>query len=172
MYYLGKKALDKFDYNVPLQLNFFEDAMVGAHLNRFQIYPDGVNLYLDNFSKRNEISTHNIDGKSRFVYVQLHGRLGNWLFQIFSAYGIAKSSNRYLLIFGNNPDIPKLFSGILLEGGVFYVNRCDLDITNFVTYDESNENDPTKNCFLYNENLVRDEKDLFLFGYFLFITAA
>ena len=169
IYYLGKKALDKFDHTVPLQLNFFEDAMVGAHLNRFHIYPDSVNLYSDNFSKKSEISIHNIDGKTRFIYVQLHGRLGNWLFQIFSAYGIAKRSNRYLLIFGDDPDIPKLFSGILSEGWVFYVNKRHLDITNFVTYDESNENDPIKNCFLYNENLGRDfalEKDLFLFGYF------
>jgi hypothetical protein len=166
LYYLGKKALDKFDDNIPLQPNFFEDAMVGAHLNRFQIYPDGVNLYFDNFSKKSEISIHNYDGKTRFIYVQLHGRLGNWIFQIFSAYGIAKRSNRYLLIFGDDPDIPKLFSGILSEGWVFYVNRGDLDITNFVTYDESNINDSTKNCFLYNENLGREEKDLFLFGYF------
>ena len=169
LYYLGKNALDKFHRDVPLQLNFFEDIMVGAHLNRFQLYPDGINLYFDNISKMREISIHNIDWKTRFIYVQLHGRLGNWLFQIFSAYGIAKRSGRALLIFGNDPDIPKLFSGILSEGGVFYIRRSDLDITNFVTYDESNENDPMKNCFLYNENLVRDfasDKDLFLYGYF------
>jgi hypothetical protein len=166
LYYLGKKALDKFDYNINLQVNFFEDAMIGSHLNRFQIYPDGVNLYSDKFSNKIEISIHNHDGKTRFIYVQLHGRLGNWLFQIFSAYGIAKRSNRYLLIFGDDPNIPKLFSAILSEGWVFYVNRSDLDITNFVTYDESNENDPTKNCFLYNEKLGLEEKDLFLFGYF------
>jgi hypothetical protein len=165
IYYVGHKALDIFFHQAPVT-NFFEDVMIGSNLNRFSIYPDHVDLFSNDFSENSLISTHIFDRKLRFIYVQLHGRLGNWLFQIFSAYGIAKRSGRALIIFGDDEDIPELFRGILLECGVFYVYRGDLDITNFVTYDETNENDPTKNCFEYNENLVRDDKDLFLCGYF------
>jgi len=165
IYYIGHKSLDHFA-NTPVIPNFFEDVMVGYNLNRFSIYPDHVDLFSNDFSENSLISTHNFDGTMRFIYIQLHGRLGNWLFQIFSAYGIAKRSGRVLVIFGDDQEIHELFRGILSEGGVFYVCRSDLDITNFVTYDESNENDPTKNCFLYNENLGLEEKDLFLYGYF------
>jgi len=165
MYYIGIKTMRCFLSSTFIP-NFFEDVMVGFNLNRFGICSDGVDLFSDNFSENKLISTHNSDGKIKFIYVQLHGRIGNQFFQIFSAYGIAKCSGRVLVIFGDDKDIPEMFRGILSEGGIFYVCREDLDLSNSVTYDESNENDPTKNCFLYNENLVREEKDLFLFGYF------
>jgi hypothetical protein len=167
IYYLGINAINTFDNDV---VNiFFEDIMVGHNLNRFGIYPDYNDLYADDFSKRGLISIHNFDGHIKFIYVRLHGRIGNWLFQVFSAYGIAKRSGRVLVIFGDDVEIPELFRGILSEGGVFYVNRSSLTISNYFTYDETDENDPGKNCFLYNENLVRDyasETDLLLFGYF------
>jgi hypothetical protein len=165
LYYIGLKALDVF-LNKPLVSNFFEDVMVGSNLNRFGIYPDGINLFSNDLYENTFVSIHNFERKMRFICIQLHGRLGNWIFQIFSAYGIAKRSGRVLIVIGDDSEIPEMFRGILSEGGVFYICRSNLDITNFVTYDESNENDPTKNCFLYNENLACDDKDLFLFGYF------
>lgn len=165
LYYLGLNALDIFFQQIPVT-NFFEDVMVGSNLNRLGIYPDCTDLFSNHFSDSGKISIQNNNGIVKIVCIQLHGRLGNWLFQIFSAYGIAKRSGRVLVVLGDDPEIPEMFRGILLEGGVFYLCRKDLDTSNFVTYDESNENDPTKNCFIYNENLARDDKDLFLFGYF------
>lgn len=165
IYYINLKAINLF-CNSQITSNFFEDVMVGSNLNRFTIYPDGVNLFSNDPSENTNISIHNFEGNLRFIYVQLHGRLGNWLFQIFSAYGIAKRYGRILVVLGDEPEIPELFRGVLLKGDVFYVRRSDMVLTNVVTYDESNENDPTKNCFLYNEHLGRDDKDLFLFGYF------
>jgi hypothetical protein len=140
IYYVSHKSLNHFA-NSPIIPNFFEDVMVGSSLNRFGIYPDGIDLFSNDFSENSSISIHNFDGKYRFIYLQLHGRLGNWLFQIFSAYGIAKRSGRGLVVFGDDKEIPDVVRGILSEGVVFYVWRSDLDVTNFVTYDESNENE-------------------------------
>lgn len=168
LYYTSLKSINLFS-NSQIVSNFFEDVMVGSNLNRLGVYPDHVDLFSNDLSENSFVSIHNFERKLRFICIQLHGRLGNWMFQIFSAYGLAKRSGRGLIVLGDDPEIPEMFRGILSEGGVFYVCRSDLDISNFVTYDETNENDPNKNCFMYNENLIRDfalDKDLFLFGYF------
>jgi hypothetical protein len=169
IYYLDRKAINKFNGEICVHLNFFEDVMVGVHLNKCGIYPDKISLYSDDFSDKSSISIHNFNNKIRFIYIQLHGRLGNWLFQVFSAYGIARKSGRVLIIFGDDPIIPPIFSSILNEGQVFYVHRDELNMNDHITYDESNENDPTKNCFQCYDRIVQDiapETDLFLFGYF------
>jgi hypothetical protein len=119
LYYLGKSALLKFENKQP-DFHLFEDIMVGMHLYVNGIYPDNVPLL-----HHEDLSIHNVNNKYVFLFVLLHGRLGNHLFQVCSAYGMAKKSGRKLIIIGDD-FLPPVFLNGLLQDDAFYICKNDI----------------------------------------------
>ena len=161
LYYLGKSALLKFENKQP-DFHLFEDVMVGMHLYVNGIYPDNVPLL-----NREDISVHNVNNKHVFLFVLLHGRLGNHLFQVCSAYGMAKQSGRKLIIIGDE-FLPPVFLKGLLQDDALYICKNDINYLALPRYDETNEQDSSINCFICDPNIVNSfGKDPgLLYGYF------
>jgi hypothetical protein len=165
LYYLSKKSIMTF--KVTPDYHLFEDVMVGMHLHINGIDPDDVPLIQEHKSDKKDISFHN-DGNIRpYLFVLLHGRFGNHLFQTFSAYGMAKRSGRKLVIIGEEVDPPGFLSEILKDDAL-YICQKNIDYLSIERYDETNEYDPRINCYLYNPNIVSGFGTGlgFLYGYF------
>ena len=165
LYYLSKTAMMCFEKQPDFHL--FEDVMVGMHLFINGFYPDDMPLIKEFKSNRNYISLHNDGGSRQYLFVLLHGRLGNHLFQVFSAYGIAKRSGRKLVIIGETFDVPD-FLKIIVNDGALYICKNDFDYLGLLKYDETNEQDPRINCFTYDPNILNNfgENPGLLNGYF------
>jgi len=166
LYYLGQKAMHSLDGNVDFHL--FEDIMIGMHMHVNGIHPDNVPFINGYDVIQKNVSFHN-DEKLPFLFVILHGRLGNHLFQLCSAYGIAKNNNRKLVVIGDEFEVPSIVAPFLNDNGnVFYVCKNDIDYMNMPRYDETNELDPNINCFVHNPNIILSFQfqNVLLYGYF------
>jgi len=110
MYYLSVASLLQLERRIRLgsfSLSFYEDMMVGNNLRQEGIFPISRPLYQNNFSGSfGAPSFQNADNKTRTLYVLLHGGLGNQMFQLASAYGLARKQGRYLVaLYSNNPSM-------------------------------------------------------------------
>jgi len=92
MYYLGPNAIRVL--NQSTYRCFYEDVTVGYSLNQANIYPVNTELYHDEDITK---TFHNHSNQKK-LYVKIHGGLGNQLFQVASAYGIAKKKNCILIL--------------------------------------------------------------------------
>lgn len=125
LYYLSRRALEKFNGSVAIKLFLAEDIMVGYHLNHARIEPSShidalysdyasnvANIsfhnnkhdiqYLD-MIKISTLTTHNPGYKQPLISLgmlcpQINGGLGNQLFKLGAAISIAREYNRELIV--------------------------------------------------------------------------
>lgn len=174
LYYLSKKALSCFDKSNSIKMIYYEDMMVGYHLNKFNIFPtDNNNLYSDNIIDSMKISYHN--GKHHNeLYMIIQGGLGNQLFQLACATKMAEKYNKKFVLNkttiipsphqNNNMDttlttLQTLFPKIPICNNIIYNNE-------YCTFTEK-ENE----CFMYTEKYLDDcfnvYNNVLLRGYFI-----
>lgn len=80
--------------NKETETFLYEDATVGYLLNKNNIFPTHIEFY-DDYNIHATFHNHYNHKK---IYIKLHGGLGNQLFQVASAYGLAKKHNRILIL--------------------------------------------------------------------------
>jgi hypothetical protein len=143
-----------------LVLNYNEDVMVGHNLGLLGIEPTHNPLYCDIPSLYGKFNLQNINGRSPFLFVRLHGGLGNQLFQCASAHGIAKMTGRLpVLVFTestahyqHNKEIREyvdsVFKGMCC---ISYKHICHMP---FVYWSETDPKTPPDACFTHNVELV------------------
>jgi hypothetical protein len=99
LYFLSKKSLDCFQSDRSLiKKIYYEDMLVGYHLNKHNIFPDAkYNLYSDYISASPKISYHN---QKHFeeLYVVIQGGLANQLFQIACGMQMADKYNKIFVL--------------------------------------------------------------------------
>jgi len=144
--------------------------MVGYYLGLCNIYPTNYDLYQDYFHFFHELSYQNIQNRHKKIYVQIMGGLGNQLFQIAAAYGIAKKHNRILIIvndtkkskFPHNDYLNIYFDTIFKDKNwlVIYNDKLPSNIKKCVEIDNAMD------CFQYNDNIINTDEDVYLNGYF------
>lgn len=100
MYYLSSNAVLCLA-SMLTHYNFFEDAYVGFNLNQRAVFPAQVELYSDRYFIPASISYHNARKK---IYCNLHGGLGNQLFQVASCIGLAAKHGSVLLLVSKSPN--------------------------------------------------------------------
>ncbi len=177
LYYLSNKSLHYF--NEPVEKIYYEDMMVGHHLNKQNIFPVSLrmnnksDLYSDDIRGSSVISYHNNKHYNE-LYSIVQGGLGNQLFQIMCAMNLAVKYDKTFVLNSRgiipNPHqknnikttidtIKKLFPNIL---------TCDNSIwhdTYHTFVEEKND------CFLYTKDKL-DEcfntyNNVVLKGYFI-----
>jgi len=110
MYYLSLASLLQLERRIRLgnfSISFYEDMMIGNNLRQEGIHPVSFPLYHNEFlGSFGAPSFQNTDIQIRTLYVLLHGGLGNQMFQLASAYGLARKQGRYLVaLYSNNPSM-------------------------------------------------------------------
>ena len=97
LYYLSKKSIECFNNGTQITDIYYEDMLVGYHLNKHNIFPEKNNLYSDNIHDSPTISYHN---KNHYndIYIILQGGLGNQLFQLGCAMTLAAKYDKQLKI--------------------------------------------------------------------------
>jgi hypothetical protein len=175
LYYLSKKSMNYFDEPNDVLNNYYEDMMVGYHLNKFNIFVDNANyiLYSDNIHDSNITSYHNTK-KYEDLYIIIQGGLGNQLFQIAAGISMAKKCNKQFTI--NVPsiipnthqqnDVNRTVSTLTSLFPSINVSTNAVDTRNYCKYIE------TKNeCFCYEskkmEQYIDTYSNVILHGYFI-----
>lgn len=160
MYYLSKKSISILSNVSDSREYFFEDIMVGHLLNKNGV---PINNYISYYDTMNYMNTtiQNIRN-AKFLFIRLHGGLGNQLFMVASAYKFAREKNMILILVNdakhmthNTADeftgtIFKQFNSIPIE---------KMNYTNVVLYNEPR-------CFDYSSSIVTTDSNYFLNGYF------
>ena len=179
MYYLSIPSimlLERMAQTEKLTRLFYEDMMVGANLRNQGIYPVSYPLYQNQFSCSFQApSFQNTDSQTRFLYVLLHGGLGNQMFQLASAYGMARDSGRYLvaLTTQNKAQYPHQSSAQEYTHSLFRNTPCvmatpDMFQTPAIEiYSELGEQ--LSKGFQYHPEILlslKPDKDILLKGYF------
>jgi hypothetical protein len=159
-----------------LVLNYNEDVMVGHNLGLLGIEPTHNPLYCDDPSLCGKLNVQNIASRIPFLFVRLHGGLGNQLFQCASAHGIAKMTGRLpVLVFTesaahyrHNKEIREyvdsVFKGMCC---ISYKHICHLP---FVYWSETDPKTPPDACFTHNAGIVANicaiQEPVLMDGYF------
>ena len=176
LYYLSQKSLKIFSNNISSF--FYEDIQIGWNLNQYDIYPTNYFLYneLDIYDKNSQhlfiANIHNDDKSIKTLYVRIHGGLGNQLFQIASAYGIARKHcmclvilyNNDLTIYSHNKSLFEFLDTIFKDLNYVCIDNIKLIANDVNIYSEINTNQNL--CYLYNHQIINENKDYFLDGYF------
>ena len=177
MYYLSVSSLLQLERRIRLgsfSLSFYEDMMIGNNLRQEGIHPVSFPLYQDEFlGSFGSPSFQNTDNQTRTLYVLLHGGLGNQMFQLASAYGLARKEGRYLVaLYSNNPSMyPHQNSFQDYTHTVFRNTPCLL-ATNQMFQDSAvevySELGNVSMGFEYHSEIfdTRKQKDVILNGYF------
>ena len=179
MYYLSIASLLQLERRIRLgnfALSFYEDMMVGNNLKQEGIHPVSYPLYQNDFlGSFSASSFQNADNQARTLYVLLHGGLGNQMFQLASAYGLARKQSRYLVaLYSNNPSMyphQKLFQDYTHT--IFRNTPC-IQATNQMFQDSAvevySELGNVSMGFEYHPEIfdtdTRKHKDVILNGYF------
>jgi len=138
MYYIGAST-------VPLLHNlngFCEDNAVGYKLNAHGIYPTFIELYTNQFTTCTSFENRR---NVKTIYVKLNSRLGNQLFQVASAYGLAKKHSRILILVSTQNLYTKTF---FKDFNIIHPDN----LPSMRHYDETD-----KQCFKYNESIISDD---------------
>jgi hypothetical protein len=156
LYYLSMKSLKTINkMNINVNTFFYEDVMVGYHLNLNNIFPTHKNVYVDKHSFDENI--HNADDKMKTIFVQLQGRIGNQLFQIMAGYKLAKINKMQLILVYdkniNNINYLQKFNTIHMSA------FSQLPYTYIIVYNE-------KRCFDYDLIQINPSNDYLIKGYF------
>ena len=124
--------------------------MVGHALNETQCtqydsYYDGMNY-----------NTYTIQNgqNNPFLFIKLHGRLGNQLFMASAAYQLAKKYNMILILIINNENIDIL--PIFDKFHYLYIEDVNVDVVHY----KENE------CFSYDPTIITQKANYMLNGYF------
>ena len=157
MYYLSSEAVrivNQSNYSF-----FYEDVTVGYSLNQAGIIPVYTKLYHD---EDITYTFHNHSNHNK-IYVRLHGGLGNQLFQVASAYGIAKKYNSILILvcdfqknsFPHQEEVDTYIKTLFSTFRIIHHNHLPV-IPHYYEMDNVQ-------CFQYNETL--GEKSIYIEGY-------
>lgn len=163
LYYLNTKAMDiliksRINYNI----DFYEDNMVGYFLNANNIFPHHYKTYYDNMEySQGCLQNHKC---LKFLYVHLHGGLGNQLFQVSSAYFMAKQKNMMLVLLykRNGQDMTHNSPDEFMKTIFSYFNYTyyeNINISKLKIYHEAK-------CFEYNPDIINEDANYLLSGYF------
>jgi hypothetical protein len=153
MYYLNEKSINIINNsNIDTSRFFYEDVMIGYHLNKNDIYPYKWNIYINNTFSLDE-NIHNIKNKIKILYVYLHGRLGNILFQISVGYMLSNKYKMTLILISDN---------ITDENKYILENFNSVEMKYVKGYNLFKET----RCFDYNENIITKNENYLLYGYF------
>jgi hypothetical protein len=178
MYYLSIPTimlLERKQQTENLSVCFYEDMMVGGNLKNQGIYPVEYPLYQNDFTCSFQAhSIQNTDNQTRFVYVLLHGGLGNQMFQLASAYGLARTSGRYLvaLTTQNKAQYPHQSSPQEYTHSLFQNTPCLLATPGLLqnpSIEIYSEMGDIPKGFQYHPDIIsslKAEKDIILQGYF------
>lgn len=175
MYYLSIPSimlLERMTQTEKLTMLFYEDMMVGANLRNQGIYPVQYPLYQNEFSCSFQApSFENTDNQTRFLYILLHGGLGNQMFQLASAYGMARNSGRYLVALNtqNKAQYPHQSSAQEYTHSFFRNTPCIMatpEIFQNPSIEKYSEMGDISKGFQYHPEIVSTEKDILLNGYF------
>ena len=159
LYFLSKKALECFSDRSQITKNYYEDVIVGYHLNKHNIYPEeGYNLYSDKISDSLKLSYHNSKHFDE-LYIVLKGGLGNQLFQLASAMQLAGMYKKKVVL--NTLAIsPNPHQGYNRDRTVTTLRRLfpALPITNEQIHPEHYHkfDEPTNDCFLFIESKLEE----------------
>ena len=173
-YFLSKKAIDCFHETYDVKIIYYEDMMVGYHLNQFNIFPvDGSELYSDHIYDSNRISYHNSKHIEE-LYMIIQGGLGNQLFQLACAMKMAEKYNKkfVLNIAGIIPN-PHQNNNINITINTIRLLFPDLPICNEKVLPQEfyNYKEDSNECFQYNEKKLDDcfnvYNNIVLDGYFI-----
>ena len=174
MYFLGNTCLSFLHqlYNEKkMEYCFYEDIMIGNNL-RFPVvsYP----TYVNDFQSQHRACFQNVDNKIRNLYVIIHGGLGNQLFQIASAFGLAQKHGYYLTVltldhprrYGHQKTLDEYIRTIFNR---FPCIRFKNEIMEGCH--KYSEIDTDNNCFEYSTKLAsklstKRDKDWLMYGYF------
>ena len=181
MYYLSIASLLQLERRIRLgnfALSFYEDMMIGNNLRQEGIHPVSYPLY------QNELlgsfgapSFQNADNQARILYVLLHGGLGNQMFQLASAYGLARKQSRYLVaLYSNNPSMYPHQKSFQDYTHTIFRNTPCIQATNQMFQDSAievySEIGDVSRGFEYHPEIFgaetdpRKQKDVILNGYF------
>jgi len=143
LYYVGPSVIP---YLHRLE-GMYEDIAVGISLSAHSIYPEHVPLDSNDLS----ISYKNSDRKK--IYIELYCRLGNQLFQVASAYGIAKKHNRTLILVSERNTYTETF---FKEFNIIQREH----LPSMRHYYEGDG----KQCFRYNDSILSND-DVYILGF-------
>jgi len=177
MYYLSLASLLQLERRIRLgsfAISFYEDMMIGNNLRQEGIHPVSFPLY------QNELlgsfgapSLQNDDNQTRTLYVLLHGGLGNQMFQLASAYGLARKQGRYLVaLYSNNPSMYPHQNSFHAYTHTIFRNTPCIQATNQMFQDSTvevySELGNVSMGFEYHPEIfdTRKQKDVILNGYF------
>ena len=182
MYYLSIPSLLQLERRIRLgnfALSFYEDMMIGNNLRQEGIHPVSYPLY------QNELlgsfgapSFQNAENQACTLYVLLHGGLGNQMFQLASAYGLARKQSRYLVaLYSNNPSMYPHQNSFQDYTHTIFRNTPCIQATNQMFQDSAIEvyseiGDVSMGFEYYPERIFgtetdpRKQKDVILNGYF------
>ena len=165
LYYLNIKSIDVLiNSNIDYNKFFYEDIMVGYILNQNNIFPYNYKTYYDNMEyNKGSIQNHN---NKFFLYVLLHGGLGNQLFQVSAAFELAKK-HKMILILLYKKEYHKFMTHNKSEDEFMktifsyfnYTYYENIDTSKVIIYNE-------KNCFDYDPNIINKNNDYLINGYF------
>lgn len=173
LYFLSRKSLNTF-LNDNITKIYYEDMMIGYHLNKYKIYPDNfIKLYSSIIYDSNLVSYHNIIHNNN-VYIVLQGGLGNQLFQLGTIIKIAEKFNKNFILNSNliipnyhqNNNISITLNKLISIMPNIKINNNELSKKDFHTYYENKNN-----CFIYDEhnldNCFSIYNNVILHGYFI-----
>lgn len=194
LYYLGIELIQWIVTKYPKSLpHFYEDISIGMAVNHYLSENNPVVESPENVVVKysTEVSTdqaptfyqniHNINNQRKYLFIDLQGGIGNQLFQVASAYGIAKRHDLYLVlvyypgeistIYQHNVSEREFLDTILSQFPIIsstqlktvYTNDNDANNPVFI-YEPSH---PINNAFKYNPNIIGSRsKSYYLRGYF------
>ena len=175
MYYLSIPTILQLERTRQLEKHFivfYEDMMIGANLKNQGIYPVAYPLYQNEFSGSFQApSIQNTDNQTRMLYVLLHGGLGNQMFQLASAYGLARGSGRYLVALNtqNKAQYPHQSFPQEYTHSLFRNTPCltaTPEIFQNPSIEKYSEMGNISKGFQYHPEIISTEKDMILQGYF------
>ncbi len=175
IYYLSNRAMRALTTGT-LVSNYNEDVMVGHNLGLIGIEPTHNPLYCDIPSLCGKLNVQNIASRVPFLFMRLHGGLGNQLFQCASAHGIARMTGRLpVLVFTDSAEHYQHNKGIREYIDSVFKDMCCISYEHiyhwqFVYWSETDPETPPDACFTYNADLVAKicaiDEPVFMDGYF------
>ena len=179
IYYLSIPSILQLERRNQLgktSLLFYEDMMIGHNLRQEGIYPVSFPLYQNDFlGSFGAPSFQNAYNNIRTLYVLLHGGLGNQMFQLASAYGLARKQNRYLVaLYSNNQTMYPHQNSFQEYTHTIFRNTPYIQATNQMFHDSAlevySELGNVSMGFEYHPEIfdseTRKQKDMILNGYF------